>query len=63
MDVQTEAAYDGNAMAGLLSEVFAVEVQLVMLTVWLPDAIEAMMPYVLLRRTELVSVPDALLPK
>ena len=26
MDVQTEAMYDGNAMAGPLSEVFAVEV-------------------------------------
>ncbi|HKN45778.1 MAG TPA: DUF6510 family protein [Propionibacteriaceae bacterium] len=26
MDVQTEAAYDGNALAGPLSEVFAVEV-------------------------------------
>jgi len=26
MDVQTEAAYDGNALAGPLSEVFAIEV-------------------------------------
>jgi uncharacterized protein DUF6510 len=26
MDVQTEAGYDGNALAGPLSEVFAVEV-------------------------------------
>jgi hypothetical protein len=26
MDVQTEAAYDGNALAGPLSEIFAVEV-------------------------------------